>query len=53
MLLSWALISVVGNAKFHELIKASETIAKRGIFDTFLVRYHKVVQRFQTHDRIN
>lgn len=43
MLLSGPLICVVGDMQFHKLIEAPETVAKRRIFDSFLVSYHKVV----------
>ena len=44
MLLSRLLLSVVWNMKFHEFVETSESVAERGIFDSFLVGDYKVIE---------
>jgi hypothetical protein len=53
VLLSRAFVGVVSDVNFHEFVEASESVAERSVFDSLLVRYDIVVQRFQALNLIH
>lgn len=53
MLFCRPLISVVWNVKFHELIEASEAVAKRGVFDSLFIRDNIIVECFEASYRVH
>ena len=53
MLLGGLLIYVVRDVKLHVLVKRTEAVAKRSIFDAFFVSDYEIVQGFETWDAVD